>query len=202
MQPVWANDDDSIAGLGRGGPGRGRTRIGMNREIYINFLHVRTGSTHRVGAHWIAFRLGEGTPKLVPTVVDKMRKGCHAAVGHRENNLDALIITCRPEIGEGCARKRNPQQCGTDVVRLNAGCRKAPVHRGGAGADLCGRCDSHETSKPNWSANTAEALDTAARAVPKYGTPNFDLTAFCYTPIAKLDWAGRAGTCLVARGPA
>src|SRR5690625_4780585 len=162
----------------------------MNREIYINFLHVRTGSTHRVGAHWIAFRLGEGTPKLVPTVVDKMRKGCHAAVGHRENNLDALIITFRREIGEVFPRKGNPQKCGTDVVRFNNGCRKAPVNRGGADADLCGRCDSHETSKPNWSANTAEALDTAARAAPKYGMPNFDWEVFRYIHIAKLAWAG------------
>src|SRR5690625_2523706 len=96
-----------MAGLLRGSRGRVRTRIEMNREIYINILHVRRGSTHRVGAHWTAFRLGEGTPKLVPTVVDKMRKGCHAAVGHRENNLDALIITFRREIGEVFARKGN-----------------------------------------------------------------------------------------------
>src|SRR5690625_4064154 len=107
MQPVWANDDDSIAGLGRGGPGRGRTRIGMDREIYINFLHVRTGSTHRVGAHWIAFRLGERTPKLVPAVVDKMGKGRDAAVGHRENNLDALIIAFGRKIGEVFACEGN-----------------------------------------------------------------------------------------------
>src|SRR5690625_301695 len=174
----------------------------MDREIYINFLHVRTGSAHRVGAHWIAFRLGEGTPKLVPTVVDKMRKGCHAAVGHRENNLDALIITFRREIGEVFARKGNPQKCRSHGGVCKNGGRKGPVNRGCAEADLCGRCDSAETSKPNWSAHTAEALDTAARAAPKYGMPTFDLKAFCYTPIASLDWAGRAGTCLVARGPA
>src|SRR5690625_2757165 len=139
MVPVRADDYDGIPGLSGGGRGGGGAGIGMNGEVDVNFVCVRAGGADGIGAHGIALSLGQGAPKLVPTVVDEVREGGYSAISHGEDYLDALVMAAGGKIGNIITSESDAQKCWADLRGVYNGCRKAPIGRGGADADVCGR---------------------------------------------------------------
>ena len=131
-------------------PAGGRAAVAVGDEVDVEPAALRVDRSHGVGAERVAPVLGQRAPALVPVARQVRRlvvdpEVGEAAVGQREEQLDALVEALGPEVLEVVQRKVTRVKCGLSrgPRRPSRGMAGRPASGAGCGS---GRGGSRRSS--------------------------------------------------------